>query len=640
MQQALPIRQLAAIMFTDIVGYTTLMGNDEQQAFTILNKNRALQKPIIEQYNGRWIKELGDGILSSFNAVSDAVNAAIKIQETCASAKGFLLRIGIHLGEVIFENDDVFGDGVNIASRIQAIARPGGIYISESVYHNIYNKQDIVTRFVKQQTLKNVKEPIKIYEVITAAGTLQLTAKEQNKLSPKKSIAVLPFVNMSNDPQQEYFSEGMSEEILNSLALLKDLKVAGRTSSFQFKGKNIDVREVGHTLGVTSILEGSVRKQGNHLRITAQLINVEDGFHIWSERYDREMNDVFAIQDEIALAITEKLKVTLLENDRELIKKIPTHNTEAYQFYLQGRYFWKKRNEEGLKNAAKFFEKALEKDPDYALAWAGLADTYSLMGEYTNTSRRTLLPQQMNAINRALQIDPGLGEAHISLATSLMLNEWDWVKSEREFRIGIELTPNYATGHHWFAEWLLYNGNFSDAFSEISLAVELDPVSQGILKDKGIHFYYTREYDEAIDMAMKTLELDPDFVPVYRLLSLAYLGKGMFEQAIVENELWGKLTGNRAKTDVALAQIYATWGKKEDARKIIEDVGIEKILSGNDYRGMALVYAALGEDNKAFEWLEKSYERHEESLCSLKVDPKFDDLRLDPRFEKFLKIGL
>jgi adenylate cyclase len=221
-----------------------------------------------------------------------------------------------------------------------------------------------------------------------------------------------------------------------------------------------------------------------------------------------------------------------------------------------------------------------------------------------------------------------------------MLNEWDWNNSEKEFRIGIELNPNYATGRHWYSQWLLYKGDFGQALREITFAVYLDPVSQGILKDKGMHLYYNRQYDEAINMAMKTLDLDPNFVPVHRLLSLAYQGKGMFDRAITENQIWGELTGNKVKTDVALAQIYAAGGRNEAARKIVEHIEVRH-LSGNDYRGMSLAYTALGEHNEAFAWLEKSYEMHEESLCNLKVDPKLDPLRPDQRFNSLLKkVGL
>ncbi len=345
-------RQLAAIMFTDIVGYTALMGNDEQKAFELLDKNRQLQKPIIEQFNGRWIKELGDGVMASFNTVSDAVNAAIKIQQKCNAAKEFQLRIGIHLGEVIFENDDVFGDGVNIASRIQAIANPGSIYISEIVYKSISNRLEFLTKFVKEEKLKNVKEPVKIYQLI-AEGVMQHQLNIGQKIIPKpkvllisiivvalliagyflknffttqksnqnintseaidKSIAVLPFVNMSDDKEQEYFSDGLSEELLNLLAKVPELKVIGRTSSFAFKGKNEDLRSIAQKLGVAHLLEGSVRKDGNKIRVTAQLIKANDGSQLWRDSYDRDLKSIFQLQDEIAKIVVQQLKLKLLE---------------------------------------------------------------------------------------------------------------------------------------------------------------------------------------------------------------------------------------------------------------------------------------------------------------------------------------
>src|ERR1700733_3909077 len=292
-------RQLAAIMFTDIVGYTALMGEDEDKAFEILRKNRQLQKPVIEKYNGKWIKELGDGVLASFPAVSDAVLCASEIQNVCNGNNEFKLRIGIHLGEVLFENEDIFGDGVNIASRLQSIAPIGGIWVSESVQKNISNKKEILTRFIREETLKNVKDPVRIYEVITNHLSLENEIKDLARSFPGKSVAVLPFVNMSSDPEQEYFSDGISEEIINILAQIPSLKVPGRTSTFTFKGKNEDLRSIGQKLSVNTILEGSVRSAGNRIRITTQLINVQDGFQIWSEKYERILTDVFEVQDEI-----------------------------------------------------------------------------------------------------------------------------------------------------------------------------------------------------------------------------------------------------------------------------------------------------------------------------------------------------
>jgi tetratricopeptide (TPR) repeat protein len=327
----------------------------------------------------------------------------------------------------------------------------------------------------------------------------------------------------------------------------------------------------------------------------------------------------------------------LSTEEKTTLQKRFTDNTEAYQLYLQGMFFWKKRNEQGLKLAIKYFENALEKDPDYALAWAGIADTLSLMGEYTNISRRDLYQKQMEAVHKALEIDPQLAEAHISLGISLMLNDWDWTGAEKEFKLGLQLDPKNATGHHWYAELLLFMGRTEEAFKEINIAVDLDPISQGILKDKGIFQYYVGQYDEAMKTALTTLDLDPGFTPVHRLISLVYTGKGMYEEAIRENKRWGELTGNKIKTDVSLAHILASAGRKDEARKIIEDTGIEKMLSSNDYRGVALVYVALGEIDETFEWLEKSYQKHEESLCSLKIDPKLNILQDDPRFDSLLK---
>ena len=273
-------RQLAAIMFTDIVGYTALMGNDEKRAMDILNRNRALHKPVIEKNHGRWIKELGDGVMASFNTVSDAVNSAIEIIQGAQASNEFQLRIGIHLGEVIFEDNDVFGDGVNIAARIQSAASPGTIYVSESVYNNISNKQGIEAKFAKQETLKNVKEPVRMYEIHSsdAKKAEPAVSKSQPSKSTEKSIAVLPFVNMSNDADQDYFCDGISEEIINALTQLKKIRVIARTSAFAFKGKNIDVREIGKSLDAMTLLEGSVRKAGNRVRITTQLVKASDGY--------------------------------------------------------------------------------------------------------------------------------------------------------------------------------------------------------------------------------------------------------------------------------------------------------------------------------------------------------------------------
>ncbi|MGI8583419.1 MAG: adenylate/guanylate cyclase domain-containing protein [Chitinophagaceae bacterium] len=632
-------RQLAAIMFTDIEGYTGIMQEDEVLALQLRHKLKKKLEEEVTKHQGRILEFRGDGALCSFTSTIEAVQAALALQLDMQTTPIVPLRIGMHTGDVILDGNNIYGDGVNIASRMESFAEPGSIFISAKVYDDIKNQKDIQTVPLGKYLLKNVKEQVEIFAIsnpgIKIPDTTSLDGKGEKE--QQKYILVLPFVNMSNDAEQEYFSDGLTEELISNLSRLKEMRVISRTTSMKYKGTNKDIKTIGMESGASYIMEGSVRKQGSNLRITAQFVEANRDIHLWAETYRGTIDDIFDIQEKVAAKIVDALRMQLTGYEKNRLQKRYTENTEAYQLYLQGRYFWNKRNEKGLKTAIRFFEKAIEKDPGYALAWTGLADTYSLMGEYTNISRRELFPKQMAAVNKALEIDSQLAEAHISLAISIMLNEWDWDNSAREFRIGIELNPNYATGHHWYAELLMFTGHPSEALREISLAVELDPVSQGILKDKGIFYYYQRQYDEAIDIAMKTLELDSNFVPAHRLLSLALQGKGMFDEAIAENQLWGNGTGNKVKTDIALAQIYAAAGRREEATKIIEEVDADKVLTGNDYRGIAIIYASLGENDKAFAWLEKSYAMHEESLCSLKIDPKVDGLRTDLRFNTLLK---
>ncbi|MCM3902251.1 MAG: protein kinase [Pyrinomonadaceae bacterium] len=451
------------------------------------------------------------------------------------------------------------------------------------------------------------------------------------------SIAVLPFANISAEKDNEYFSDGLTEEIIMNLSKLEMLKVVARGSTIRYVKEGKTHKQAANDLGVQFLLEGSVRRQGRDLRITAQLIDAMRDVYLWAETYRGTIEDIFEIQEKVAAEIVQALQLRLSPDEKEILKKRFTKNTEAYQLYLQGRFFWNKRSEAGLKTAIKYFEEAIEKDPQYALAWAGIADSYSLLGEYGNIPRRELYPKAEAAVNKALEIDNQLAEVHTSLASLLMLRKWDWVNSEKEFKLALELNPNYATAYHWYSQWFLGMGKLEEALRMISRAAELDPVSRAILKDKGLTLYYSRQYDGTIEMARKTLELDPNYAAAHRLLSLAYQGKELFDEAIAENRNWGTLTGNKVETTIALAQLYGVSGQIEDAKRIVEVVEKDKLMIDQLYRGLALVYAALGENDIAFKWLEESYQRREESLLSLKVDPKADRLRSDPRFIALLK---
>ena len=637
-------RQLAAIMFTDIVGYTKLMGGDEQKAFKYLKFNRELQRPIIEQFNGRWIKEIGDGILASFNTVSNSIYAAIKILEGCNAKKEFELRIGIHLGEVVFENDDIFGDGVNIASRIQAIAAPSSIYVSEMVHDNIVNKKDIRSRFVKQIALKNVKEPVRVYRVLNKAS---VTDDEYNLVQqklplnkfPSKSIAVLPFVNMSNDPDQEYFSDGVSEEILNSLSNLKDLKVAGRTSSFQFKGKYIDIREVGEKLGVSTVMEGSVRKSGNHLRITAQLINVTDGFHIWSEKFDRNEEDIFTIQDEIALAIAEKLKITLLDSEKDYISKKPTQNRAAYELYLRGRFYWNRRGSYIIKGL-QYFTEATKLDPNFGLAYSGIADTFALLGFYSMMPPLEAMPKAKAAAQRAIEIDPELVEAKTSLAFVTIFFDWDWKKGKKMLQDIISSKPNYAPVYYWYSLYLLW--------VELDLEGAIEMAKNGVSVEPmvAISYYYlavaylgSLDYEDGLRVSKEGIEIDPNSTMSFRYAGICLARLQKYDEAIESLLTAAKLSSRHQWILFDLAWVYSLVGKREEIQKIFDELQKRSATEfiSSLYIGSASYF--LNNIDEAYEYLEKAFIQRDAQLLSCRSNlwPVSSSLREDQRYKDFVK---
>lgn len=449
------------------------------------------------------------------------------------------------------------------------------------------------------------------------------------------SIAVLPFVNMSGNEADEYFSDGMTEELINALTAVGGLRVAARTSSFAFKGKEADVREIGQSLNVQTILEGSVRKARNRLRITAQLVNVADGYHLWSETYDREMEDVFAVQEEISRAIVSALKVKLAAAEERPVATRTGH-LEAYDLYLKGRYFWNKRTEEGLKTAIEYFERAIALDRSYAPPYAGLADSYIVLSiGHGFLSPEEGMPRGKEAAMKALELDEALAEAHASLAHVKTWYERDWAGAEREYKRAIELDPNYATAHHWYSLLLVGMGRFEEGFAEIRRAHELEPYSLIIATTVGRRVHFGRRYDEAIAAYRSALELDPNFAIAHKWLGIAYAQQGSFADALEELRKATELEPKNTVIRAALAYGYALSGSGAEARKILEGLKAGRRYV-SPYR-VAIVYAALGETDQAFEWLEKGYRERDGWLLNLNVDPALDPLRSDPRFARLVK---
>ncbi len=473
--------------------------------------------------------------------------------------------------------------------------------------------------------------------------------KEQPSAKRRQpSIAVLPFTNLSADPEQEYFCDGMAEEIINALTHVEDLRVVARTSAFSFRGKEIDIREIGRKLNVKTLLEGSVRKAGNRVRISAQLVNVADGYHLWSEKYDRNIGegccpeDIFAIQDEISLAIVEKLKVKLLGVEKAKIVKRFTDDQEAYNLYLRGRYFWSKRTEEDIERAIQYFRQAIEKDPDYALAYAGMADSHILLAEYSLLPPKDAFPRAKAAVMKALEIEETLAEAHTSLAFIKTLSDWDWMGAEKEFKQAIEFNPGYATAHQWYAEHLTMTGQYAEAIAEIKRAQELDPLSLIISVASAVAIFCgTHRYDQVIEECQKVLEMDPNFGGALNVLGMVYRERGMYEEAIEAFQKAKTFDEGNTWVTAELGHAYAISGERSEAQKVLDEL---EQLSKRRYvppDNIALVYLGLGKKNLTFEYLEKAYEDRSVGLSWLKADPIFDSLRSDPRFKALLKrIGL
>jgi len=473
-------------------------------------------------------------------------------------------------------------------------------------------------------------------ELETGVGKALETAAE-----PAPSIAVLPFANLSADKEQEYFCDGMAENIINALTQVEDLRVVARTSAFVFKEKREDIREIGRKLSVRMLLEGSLQKAGNRLRITAQLINVADGYHLWSEKYDRDMEDVFAIQDEISLAIVDKLKLKLLGGAKAKLMKRHTEDLDAYSLYLKGRYFFNKRTEEGLKRSIEYFERAIENDPGYALAYAGLADSYSTLPDYSSVPPKEANPKAKEAAMRALEIDNKLSEAYAALGT-IRWGDWDWEGAEREFLRAIELSPGCETAHWMYAYHLMYMARFDEAIREMKQALELDPLSLAINRNLGQVFYHAGQYDQAIEQLQKTIEMDPHFSYAHLLLGLAYGQKSMYKEALAELEKEKALSGGWDPFAGAwFAPVHVVMGMKGRVQKALDDFTKRSEQAYVPPCGLALLHFALGENDQGFEWLHKAYEASDSWLRVLKIFPGFASVRSDPRFKALLKkVGL
>ncbi len=633
-------------MFTDIVGYTSLSQKDEDLALRLLAEHNDLLRRQFGKFGGREVKTIGDSFLVEFSNALSAVRCALAIQEAMQDSQigaqelgqALQIRIGVHVGDVIrTKNGDILGDAVNISSRVRPLAEPGGICISQQVYDQVRNKlKDVSFVSLYAHDLKNVSEPVQIYRVIPSSKE---KGKMETRAFDRKRIAILPFTNISPDPADEYFSDGLTEELISTMSKIRELKVISRTSTMLYKSKPKPLVEIGKDLGVGTILEGSVRKAGNRVRVTVQMIDAAEDDHLWSETYDREIQDVFKIQSDISEHVANALKVQLLSVEKKKLETAPTTNIEAYTLYLKGRYYWNERTKEGLEKAIQYFTEVIKRDPNYARAYAGLADCYFLLDNWGYASPADVIEKVRTYVKKALELDDSSAEAHVSNGAILVGYEWNMVEAEREMKRAIELNPNYATAHHWYGNGILTPlGRFEEARYELLEAKKLDPLSAIIGSNIGDSLLFAREYKEAVAQYRSVLEVSPNFAYAHSRLGLALLGLAEYDEAISEIQKAGELASDYFGFTPDLIFAYAASGRRVEGEKLVaefEAKATEKYVSSTS---LALANASIGRNEKAIEWLRKEVAEHSNSLHMNFNEPHFDNLRSDPRFEDIFRM--
>lgn len=665
-------RQLAAIMFTDIEGYTTLMQQNEKKAIEAREKHRRIFNSTTEKHHGRILQYYGDGTLSIFDSAIDAVNCGIEMQIGFQQTPTIPVRIGIHTGDIIFSEEEVIGDGVNVASRIEALSVAGSVFISDKVYDEIKNQESVQASMLRTFKLKNVEKPIAIYAikneglivpkpeevggetnvVSTPSVALEQIPAKKNRIlatvaaiailallvviylnygkstsnsnsNADKSIAVLAFENMSGDSEQEYFSDGISEEILNALAQVPGLKVAGRTSAFSFKGKDDDIRKIGDKLDVKMVLEGSVRRSGNLVRITAQLINVEDGYHLWSENYDREIEDIFSVQDEIAERIVEQLKLEFNKTTNYGTRAI---NPEAYELLLKGIYFFNKGYEYKTK-AMEYFEEAVEIDPEYAEAHAFIGETYLHYAGIEILSTAEAYTKARAAAQHAIKLNEREPRAHKVLAYIHLFFDWNWEATQSAYNKAIEYGLSEQNEFITYYD-IFVNKDYDHAIQISQQILENDPLHVANHWQLGLCNYFAGRHEEALICFDNALELDPAYSEAHHWkgISLGFLGR--YEEAIGELKKVQELSQGLDFTNVDLLVVKIQMGKKDE---VLKEFNPEKIT---EPVSVAMIYTLLDMPEEAAKWLEKGYRERSLMMIMIKHSWVWDPIRDEPGFKE------
>ena len=668
-------------MFTDMVGYSALTQRNESLALQLLEEHRQVVRPVLARHGGREIKTIGDAFLVEFSSALAAATCAIELQTALhtrnlasTADQQVQLRIGLHAGDVVYRENDVFGDGVNIAARIEPLAEAGGICVSEDVARQIQNKLDCLLVKLGSGELKNIGLPVEIYRILlpwqkprwppadrlafflrkksarrmVAAGVLAGVVLAALLLwhraahapaGPVNRLAVLPLVNIGGDNRDEYFADGMTEELISSLSTIRDLNVIARTSIARFKGAQHDIAEIGTALNVGSILEGSVRLAGEDARVNVNLIEVRSQKTIWSQEYTRKIKDIFAIQSAIAQSVTEALQVQLLSGERSLLERRGTDNNDAYRQYLLGRSHLTRRTGEEVVKAIECFSLAIELDPAFALAHAGLAESYTLAGNagYGTLPREQAIEQARTSARKAVQLDDSLAEAHAALGYVKFRIDWDWAGAETEFKRALELKPGYAGAHERYALYLAIQHRFAEAMAEMQRAQQLDPLSASVSTGIGRILHFERRLDEAILQFKKTLAIDPQYAEAYFGMGMSYQVQHKYDEAIAALKTAIALSGSRPVMVAMLGLNQALAGHPDEARRIYEEMlQLSRTTPSSPYY-LGVISIGLGDSDQVFHYLEQAYEERDGILIYLPVDPVMETIWPDPRFAALVK---
>lgn len=627
-------------MFTDLEGFTADTHEDERGALRLLDQQESLITPIISTHSGRKIKSMGDGLLLEFPNARDAVECAVDLQRSVQEynaqegVQPLRIRAGIHLGDVEERGADILGDTVNIASRIEPLSEAGGVCLTAQVYDQVHNKVPYQLERLGPKSLKGIREAVEVYRVVlpwTAGGL-----PTKRPVLPR--LAILPLANISPDPKDEFFADGLTEELISVLSQIEGLRVIARTSVAQYKAASKPVSAIGTELGVTTVMEGSVRKAGSRIRITLQLIDVATQEHLWAESFDRELDDVFAVQTGIAKGVAETLRLRLLPLDRKRTLQPYRPKPEAYSLTLKGRVGLQRANTlEEFKDALQIFLAAIEKDPWYVPAHVGLADCYHSLADRGAPDIDRPLDKAKDAAAAALGLDPDSAEAHCELA-SVLGHNCDWSGAERELRTALDLNPNLAYAQGEYASFLQYTGRFDEAIEQARRAIDLDPLSAEAQRRAGHVYLAAGRPDEAAAHFRNAVEIAPDLALGHVYLGVCHVLRGASDEGLAELQKGLSLEGGTSAWFLALlAWAHSVTGRPGEVSRIRSTLEARAKEGEHVQRALAATCSAAGEGDQALRWLEAALKEPGGVSPPTLQSVAFDRLRGDPRFQAILR---